>query len=105
LLGGAPSGPRARRYLQVALAGELAQVATAREGTRNDTLNRAAFRLGQLAGIGLATLGELADPLLQAALHAGLTETEADATIASGLTAGARQPRPAAPTRRSRRAR
>ncbi len=36
-------------YLRAALAGELERITAAPCGTRNDTLNRAAFRLGQLA--------------------------------------------------------
>ena len=85
---------RSQRYLHAALAGELADVAGAQPGTRNDTLNRAAFRLGQLAASGLATLDELAPQLLDAARHAGLPDSEATATIASGLTAGHQHPRP-----------
>jgi Bifunctional DNA primase/polymerase, N-terminal len=88
------SGHRAQRYLAAALRGELAYVAAARPGTRNDTLNRAAFRLGQLAGAGHGSLDVLTAPLLDAALTAGLTEPEALATINSGLTAGQRHPRP-----------
>jgi hypothetical protein len=81
--------PRARhRYLQRALDGELALVASAPVGTRNTTLNRAAFRLGQLAGAGLSTAEELTWPLLAAARTAGLPDSEALATIASGLRAG-----------------
>ena len=85
---------RSQRYLHAALAGELADVAGAQPGTRNHTLNRAAFRLGQLAASGLATLDELAPQLLDAARHAGLPDSEATATIASGLTAGHQHPRP-----------
>ena len=84
---------RARRYFAAALVGELERVAAAREGTRNDTLNCAAFRLGQLAGAGLGTVDELSGPLLDAALQAGLPRREAVATIRSGLQAGSRQPR------------
>jgi hypothetical protein len=86
---------RARRYLRAALEGELADIARAPVGTRNATLNRAAFRLGQLAGAGLGHPDRLADALLSAAQQAGLSEREARATIASGLTAGQRHPRPA----------
>jgi hypothetical protein len=88
-------GDRAARYLQAALDGELAQVAGARE-TRNNTLNRSAFRLGQLVGAGLGDAAQITDALLAAALTAGLGEREARATIASGLTAGRAHPRPLA---------
>ncbi len=87
-------GERARRYAQAALAGELDAVRTAAVGTRNHTLNRAAFRLGQLAGADLIPADQLIEPLLDAARHAGLPETEALTTIDSGLHAGQRHPRP-----------
>jgi hypothetical protein len=86
-------GSRAERYAQSALAGESRAVATAPRGTRNDTLNRSAFRLGQLAAAGLAAPEELATSLLVAARAAGLPDTEAVATIASGLRAGQQRPR------------
>jgi hypothetical protein len=84
---------RARRYLQAAADAELLEVALAGTGTRNATLNRAAFRLGQLAGAGLGDRDELANALLGAALSAGLGQREARATINSGLLAGERHPR------------
>ena len=86
-------GSRRRRYLTVALRGELGDVARAEPGTRNNTLNRAAFRLGQLARPDDATLAVVESYLLDAALTAGLTEREALATIDSGLRAGHRHPR------------
>jgi hypothetical protein len=86
--------PRVRgRYVQRALDGELALVAAAAKGTRNTTLNRAAFRLGQLAGAGLSSAEELTDSLLSAARAAGLRDAESLATIASGLRAGQLRPR------------
>src|SRR5918997_1543540 len=89
----AAAGDRRRRYFTAALRAELAEVASARPGTRNDTLNRAAFRLAQLAVDGAGTLDELEHYLLDAALTAGLSESEAQATIASGLSAGQQHPR------------
>jgi hypothetical protein len=84
---------RAQRYVDAALAAELAAITTAPTGTRNQTLNRAAFRLGQLAGAGLTTPDALTPYLLHAARSVGLGEPEALATIASGITAGRRHPR------------
>jgi hypothetical protein len=84
---------RAQRYLQVAAEAELAAVQRATQ-QRNTTLNRAAFRLGQLLGVGLGDRSQLAEALLDAALSTGLGEREARATIASGLSAGERNPRP-----------
>lgn len=88
------AGDRRRRYFTAALRAELGDVASAAPGTRNDTLNRAAFRLAQLAASGHGSLDELTAPLLDAALAAGLTDAEALATIASALRAGQQHPRP-----------
>jgi hypothetical protein len=82
------------RYFQAALDAELADVAAAQPGVRNDTLNRASFRLGQLAASGHGDVDGLPELLLHAALAAGLTETEAVTTISSGLQAGQQHPRP-----------
>jgi bifunctional DNA primase/polymerase-like protein len=90
------SADRRRGYFAAAVHGEVANVAAARPGTRNDTLNRAAFRLGQLARVGHGAVEELTAPLLAAALAAGLTEAESLATINSGIGAGQRHPRPRA---------
>src|SRR4051812_9861972 len=80
-------------YVQAALSGELERIAAAPTGARNNTLNRAAFRLGQLAGGRLCDAGSFEAPLLDAALAAGLGEGEATKTIVSGLLAGLRSPR------------
>lgn len=80
-------------YAAAALRGEVRRVRDARPGTRNDTLNRAAYSLGQLVGAGLLdhdrALGELHD----AARAIDLPPREAAATIRSGLTAGSHRPR------------
>ena len=86
-------GDRGRRSLAAAIRGELAGMTSAQPGTRNDTLNRAAFRLAQLAVDDASALQQLEHRLLAAALAAGLAESEARATIASGLTAGQQHPR------------
>ena len=80
-----------------ALRDEVRRVATAPEGTRNHTLNRAAFRLGQLAGAGLLPTNEVSVALTEAAARAGLPLAEAGRTIRSGVTAGIRVPRQAPP--------
>jgi hypothetical protein len=81
------------RYLAGALRSELDRIAAAPVGARNDTLNRAAFRLAQLTAAGHGHPDQLHAPLLDAALAVGLTEPEAKATIASGLRAGTQHPR------------
>lgn len=76
-----------------ALAGEIERVQTAAEGTRNQTLNRSAFVLGQIVGGGHLEHDDVADLLGQAGLAAGLGEREVRMTITSGLRSGARHPR------------
>jgi hypothetical protein len=80
-------------WAAAALAAEVAGVRTATEGTRNHTLNRAAFALGQLVGAGYLDPGDVAALLTDAGLAAGLAAAETRATIASGLRAGTARPR------------
>jgi hypothetical protein len=79
-------------YLAKALADECTSVAGAPEGQRNDTLNRAAFSLGQLVEEGLPEQ-EVETRLLAAAHACGLGNEEASRTIASGLAKGKANPR------------
>ena len=88
-----PAGNRQERYAASALHRELALVASAVEGSRNDTLNRAAFNLGQLAAVGLVDRQHVADQLERVAVGNGLNAVESRRTIASGLTAGLQHPR------------
>lgn len=80
-------------YYETALHGEVTEVASAQEGHRNNTLNTAAFRLGQLLGVGYGDHLETEQMLLDAALRAGLPEYEALKSINSGLMAGMAAPR------------
>jgi hypothetical protein len=90
----APSnGERYTNYSLAALAAECKQVATAPEGTRNATLNRAAFAIGQLVGARLLDDGLARGALIEAGRAAGLSMREAMTTANSGLTAGMREPR------------
>ena len=82
-------------YGQAALVGELARLAQAQEGERNDMLNRCAFALGQLVAGGELAQTEVEDTLLATAMDRGLPQREAEKTIASGLKAGMAQPRTA----------
>jgi Bifunctional DNA primase/polymerase, N-terminal len=101
--GEAPAG-RAGAWARAALDREAATVRAAPAGTCNATLNRAAFRLGQLVAAGLLDASEVRVRLLAAALAAPPTghrdrDRKARATIESGLAAGARKPRPGLPAR------
>jgi hypothetical protein len=80
-------------YVRVAVESECDAVAATPEGARNHRLNRAAFSLGTLVGAQVLDAEEACTHLLDAALRAGLEEPEALRTIASGLSAGERQPR------------
>ncbi len=80
-------------YGQAALGGERYRVAAAEEGCRNDTLNRAAFSMGQLVEGGEVNRDQVAGALLEAAVSAGLPDSEARKTIESGLNGGSHEPR------------
>jgi hypothetical protein len=92
-----PPGTREQRYAASALQRELSRVAAAVEGSRNDTLNRAAFNLGQLTASGLLDPERVTAELERAAIDVGLGPVEARRTIASGLAAGRHHPRTAPP--------
>ena len=62
------------RYGAAALKSESAKVRSLPEGRRNDGLNRAAFRMGQLAGAGAVDEGAARAELRTAALATGLWE-------------------------------
>ncbi len=83
----------ASRYADAALTAEVERVAGAAEGTRNDTLNRAAFAVGQLVAGGALDGEAAAAALAAAAGTAGLPEREVTVTIRSGFTAAASSPR------------
>src|SRR5262245_44983947 len=84
-------------YARAALERECKTVAAALPGTRNSTLNKAAFNLGQLIGGNALDEQEVRDRLFEAAetcrLVADDGATAAEATIDSGITAGKKQPR------------
>ncbi len=78
-------------YTKVAIERTLERVTGASEGERNSTLNKAAFALGQLAAAAWNTLtfSEAERLLLNAS---PLSSSETQATVKSGLDAGAKQP-------------
>lgn len=80
-------------YAAAAVAAECRAVETSAPGSRNHTLNVAAFSLGTLVGAGRLHESVARLSLLSAALSCGLGELEAERTIGSGLGAGARHPR------------
>jgi hypothetical protein len=93
---GAPIVGSPTAYAAAALRGELDRVLAAAEGSRNHTLNAAAFALGQLAAGGLLSRQLVEDALTLAGQAIGLDPRECAATVRSGLDAGERTPRTAA---------
>lgn len=80
-------------YFSRALEGEIGRVVKSTPGTRNDSLNMAAFCMGGLVLTAL-DYSQAETALLDAALSVGTPEIEARRTLKSGLTAGMRKPRP-----------
>jgi hypothetical protein len=80
-------------WARAAFQAESGKVFAATEGERNQTLNNAAFSLGQIVGAGLLARGEVEAALLAAGKAVGLGDGEIEATIASGLNAGTLEPR------------
>lgn len=83
----------ASAWARRALDGELSRLRTSVKGVRNETLNRVAFRLGQIIGAGALDEHEIEAILVDNAVSIGLGEREAAATVRSGLTAGESAPR------------
>lgn len=83
----------ATRYGNAALTGECDRVATAPDGTRNDTLNRAAFNLAQLVEQNILTHDTARDQLRNAALMSGLAAHEIDLTLNSAFKGAIVKPR------------
>jgi hypothetical protein len=92
---GPPLGLPGTRYGMAALEDEAATVAATLEGARDDTLNKAAFNLGQLVGSGDLKREMVEAELTSAAFASGLGPAETRATIRSGLDSGVKKPRTA----------
>ena len=85
------------KWADAALDGEYARAAAQTPGTRNQNLNTAAFKLGQLVGGGILTESVVKNTLTAAAEASGWAAEEGpasvEAVIASGLAAGIQKPR------------
>jgi RecA-family ATPase len=87
------SGEGATAWALAALEREAAAVASAAEGTRNKTLNKAAFSLAQIVAGGGLPESEVRDRLTTAAHAVGLAADEIRRTIDSAFAAGQEHPR------------
>jgi hypothetical protein len=76
-----------------ALDEECDKVANTGEGGRNEALNRAAFKVGQIVAGGHLSAHQAAQSLDSAAAASGLPERERQATITRSLKAGMASPR------------
>lgn len=81
------------KYWQKALDEEVGAVAMAREGERNDQLNKSAFKLAGIVAARHLDEFEVRTQLERAARRAGLNETEIERTLSSALGAGKGHPR------------
>lgn len=80
-------------YARAAFDAELAELARQGLGTRNSTLNKAAFSLGQLVGGGELDRDQVEQALTETARGIGLDDDEIANTIKSGLGDGMAEPR------------
>lgn len=90
---------RKARYAEAALRAECDQITGAVNGTRNDTLNRAAFSVARFVNDGILGADYVTDQLTRAARTAGLPDTEIRATLNSAAQGSLTKPRttPAVP--------
>jgi hypothetical protein len=93
LLRGRPSGTDPANYAKAALEREVGRVATAPAGQRNNTLNEAAFSLGQLVGGGVLSREVVEASLIAATASYDETPGKTKGTIARGIEAGVKEPR------------
>lgn len=89
------SGPddRAIRYCQAALDNATDTVRGSGDGSRNETLNSAAYGLAQLIGTGGLTEDTIREHLTIAAQSIGLDDREIRTTLNSGIRSGRADPR------------
>lgn len=87
------SDPVALRYAESALERQAGDLASVTEGSRNHETNRAAFKMGTLAGAGLLDADVAMAVLKQASMATGLSEQEAYTAVRSGFLAGIQRPR------------
>jgi hypothetical protein len=80
-------------YGRAALEDELCTILRARNGTRNETLNTAVFKLAQLVAEHRLAREELEQSAFQVALLVGLTPFESENTIKSAIKGGLSKPR------------
>lgn len=94
-LGSSAAGTKAevqQKYGEVTLLNVCADVLGTGEGGRNNALNWAAFRAGQMVGGGFLDEGRARAELLAVGQRVGLEGHEVERTVGSGLEAGKEKP-------------
>jgi hypothetical protein len=86
-----------RKYAEAAMRNECTALARCRAGTRNEALNNAALKLGQLVASGDLSESEVRTALFSASVHNHLVKDDGAAsvraTISSGFKKGFTEPR------------
>jgi hypothetical protein len=77
-----------RQHAKSALRDEVKSLSSTPEGSRNDQLNKSAFKLGQFVAVGALDENGVVTALSEAAEYVGLDHYEIERTIRSGLEAG-----------------
>jgi hypothetical protein len=95
------TGVRERAYAEAVLEGCSAELAASKSGSRNDTLNAIAYRLGRMVARGWVNRADVEKALLRAMHDNAAVEDDgieaAEATLRSGLDAGEKDPHPNLP--------
>jgi len=79
-------------YARQALRSIADEIRRKPPGSRNEALNKGAFRMGGMVARGWIDQSDVVDQLSEAAIASGLDVDEVQRTLASGLTAGLQQP-------------
>lgn len=90
---GASIADRNRAYGEGALLAECATVRGTKQGARNDTFNRSAFKVAQLVAGGVVEHGVARDRLIEAARGCGLDDLEIRRTLRSAFDGASQSPR------------
>lgn len=72
-------------YANVALEGEAENIRNSANGSRNNTLNNAAFQMARFVNDGSLAYQKVYDRLSESAIYVGLSSTEINRTISSAL--------------------
>ncbi|SEF34360.1 AAA domain-containing protein [Amycolatopsis pretoriensis] len=89
----AAGDPAAAHYAEKALEYEADAVAASTEGTRNDNLNRACFKIGSLVAAGHLDAQHAIDTLIAAARVSGLPASEINHVVYRATREGGAEPR------------